>query len=345
MIKSKAQEKFRLAFFFIFILCLITAMVGLPRISIPLMVSYVAYLIVFPAVPTLKKLGLSHDISVVLVFLSLLFLVIYPVVRIVPVLVNEAENVQYYLPKVETYVTDNYKKVQEYVYEKTKYELPDGILTNAISYVKSGTTKVLLGVPTYLASILEWLLLVPLFLFFFLRDGSSFKNIVLNLTPNSIFERTYYLSHQLNKKIGDFIFAKFVEASIVGIIITAGLIIMDIRFSLLLGITAGVTNIIPYVGPLLGAIPALLVVLAEYGWGTTLGAMMLLYIIANAIDIFLVFPILVSKIVDLHPVLVVISVILGSQYFGIVGMIVSIPLAAALKLIIIEIYEETYQAR
>ena len=72
---------------------------------------------------------------------------------------------------------------------------------------------------------------------------------------------------------------------------------------------------------------------------------MLLYIIANAIDIFFVFPILVSKIVDLHPVLVVISVILGSQYFGIVGMIVSIPMAAAIKLIIIEVYEETYQVR
>lgn len=345
MIKTRAQERLRLSFFFIFLIVLVMAMIFLPRISVPLMVSYVVYLIVFPAVPTLKKIGLSHDISVVIVFLSLLFLVIYPIVRIVPVLVNEAENVQYYLPKVENYVSGNYKKIQEFVFEKTNYELPDRYLTNAVSYVKSGTTQVIFGFPTYIASILEWLLLVPLFLFFFLRDGSSFKNIVLNLTPNSIFERTYYLSHQLNKKIGDFIFAKFVEASIVGIIITAGLIIMNIKFSLLLGITAAATNIIPYVGPLLGVIPALLVVLAEYGTGTTLGAMMLLYIIANAIDIFFVFPILVSKIVDLHPVLVVISVILGSQYFGIVGMIVSIPMAAAIKLIIIEVYEETYQVR
>ena len=345
MIKTRAQEKLRLSFFFIFLIGLVMAMIFLPRISIPLMVSYVVYLIVFPAVPTLKKIGISHNVSVIIVFLSLLFLVIYPVVRIVPVLVNEAENVQYYLPKVENYVSGNYKKIQEFVFEKTKYELPDRYLTNAVTYVKTGTTQIIFGFPTYIASILEWLLLVPLFLFFFLRDGTSFKHIVLNLTPNSIFERTYYLSHQLNKKIGDFIFAKFVEASIVGIIITAGLIIMGIKFSLLLGITAAVTNIIPYVGPLLGVIPALLVVLAEYGTGTTLGAMMLLYIIANAIDIFFVFPILVSKIVDLHPVLVVISVILGSQYFGIVGMIVSIPMAAAIKLIIIEVYEETYQVR
>ena len=62
----------------------------------------------------------------------------------------------------------------------------------------------------------------------------------------------------------------------------------------------------------------------------------------NVIDIAIIFPILVSKIVDLHPVVVVMSVILGSQYFGLVGMIVSIPIAAAIKLIGVELYEEFY---
>jgi putative permease len=65
-------------------------------------------------------------------------------------------------------------------------------------------------------------------------------------------------------------------------------------------------------------------------------------LIANIIDMGLVFPLLVSKIVDLHPIVVVASVILGSQYWGLVGMIVSIPLAAAVKLIFIELYREIY---
>ena len=65
--------------------------------------------------------------------------------------------------------------------------------------------------------------------------------------------------------------------------------------------------------------------------------------IANAIDIALIFPILVSKIVDLHPMLVILSVILGSQLMGVAGMVVSIPIAASIKLIIEEIYLEFYQ--
>ena len=118
---------------------------------------------------------------------------------------------------------------------------------------------------------------------------------------------------------------------------------MEVRFALLFGIIAAVTNIIPYVGPVLGFVPSALFAFAEYGYGTTSGAIITLYLIANAIDMALVFPILVSKIVDLHPLTVVVSVILGSQWLGIVGMIVSIPVAAAFRLILDEVYKEIYQ--
>ena len=153
-------------------------------------------------------------------------------------------------------------------------------------------------------------------------------------------EKAYYFFHQFNTKFGDYIFAKFVEAAIVGTVITTGLLIIEFPFALLLGLFAAITNILPYIGPLLGFIPALIVGLVDQS--PALGQMTLLYLIANIIDLALVFPILVSKIVNLHPMVVVVSVILGSQVAGIVGMIVSIPLAAFLKLFFVEIYNELY---
>ena len=210
---------------------------------------------------------------------------------------------------------------------------------------KDKTTDILLKIPTYLGNVLEWVFLVPLFVFFMLKDGNRFKGAFLKIIPNSIFERIYYLSHQFNRQLGDYIFAKFVEASIVGFIITMGLVFMDVRFALILGIVAGVTNVIPYLGPILGTIPAIIFALAEYGMGPTFGAIAILYLVANAIDIGLVFPILVSKIVNLHPLIVVISVILGSSFLGVLGMVISIPVAAAVKLICIEIYKEFYSLK
>ena len=332
-------------FYFSLIAVFCATMLGLPRLSIPIGVGYVIYLIINPAVPAFVKLGIKRSYAVLIVFFSLIFFSTYPIVKVFPTVTKEVENFQYYIPKVENYLKTQYYNIKTTIKEKVGYELQDSMVFDGLEMAKTGTTNILLSLPKIVASILEWIFLVPLVVFFLLRDGDVLKRMILRITPNSIFERTYSVGHQFNKQLGDYIFAKFVEASIVGIIITSGLLILDVRFSILLGLIAGVTNIIPYVGPILGAVPAILFALAEYGASTTFGAIFLLYLIANAVDIGIVFPILVSKIVNLHPVLVVISVILGSQYLGVIGMVISIPLAAALKLILIEIYNEVYQNR
>jgi putative permease len=308
------------------------------------MIGYVVYLVVNPGIPMLRKIGLGHNASVFVVFFSVLFFSTYPIVKLVPTVSKEVENFQYYVPKVERYIKKKYREIRIKVKEKTGYELTNKYVFQGIDWARKGSTSILLDLPSYVASVLEWTFLVPLFIFFLLKDGEGFKRSFLRLVPNTFFEKFYHLVFQFNKKLGDYVFAKFVEASIVGIVITSGLLVMDIRFALLLGIIAGITNIIPYVGPVFGFAPALIVGLAEYGPGTTLGAIVILYLIANAIDIIFVFPILVSKVVDLHPLVVVLSVILGSQWLGIVGMVISIPVAASLKLILEEFFNEFYQS-
>lgn len=335
----------QIAFFsFIFILTGVVIFT-LPRLTVPLTIAYILNLIFAPAVPAVMKFGISRNISIFIIFSLMLFLTIFPIVKAVPTLTDEAKNLQYYIPKVETFVRSEYTRLTVILNEKTGIEIGDEYIQKGIRVVRDTSTAVILNTPKTLASVVEWLFLVPLFIFFILKDGIKFRSLVLRLAPNSIFERFYYLSHQFNKQLGDYIFAKFIEATIVGVIITVGLIAMDIRFAFMLGLLAAVTNIIPYLGPVLGVVPAIIIGLAEYGVGPTFGGLMLLYLIANAIDIVFVFPILISKIVNLHPIVVVVSVILGSQLLGVLGMVISIPLATALKLIFLEIYNEIYPNR
>ena len=340
---SNKRERIKLAFFFSMLFLCALLLLMMPRVSAPLIVGYVTYLIVSPAVPAIEKLGINRMGSILIVFSSLIFFSTYPFIKLVPTVSNEVENLQYYRPKIEKFIIEKYESGKIEIKERVGYEVDDKYFYEGIDWVRNASTDLLLNVPTLVASLIEWVFLIPLIIFFLLKDGVKFKRSFLRLIPNSIFERFYYLSHQFNRKLGDYIFAKFVEASIVGIIITSGLLIMDVRFALLFGLIAAFTNIIPYVGPILGFVPAALFAFAEYGVGATSGAIITLFIIANAIDMALVFPILVSKIVDLHPLTVVVSVILGSQWLGIIGMIISIPCAAALKLIAEEIYKEIYQ--
>jgi len=338
----KKSEVFRFIFFFsIFVLAGLT-LLNLPRLTIPLVVAYVFYLVMRPVVPWLVKRGIGRGASIGIVFLGMIFLTTYPVFKIVPTITEETKNFQYFLPKIEDYIRKNYKKLSGEIKKRTGYEVGDEVLTNSLRYGTLASKTVLLSVPQVLTSLIEWIFLVPFFIFFFLKDARSFKHNLLSLAPNSIFERSYFLFHQFNKKFGDYIFAKFIEASIVGFIITSGLLIMGVKFSFLLGLIAAATNIIPYIGPVIGMVPALAWGIAEFGMSPTFGAILILYLVANTIDLAIVFPILVSKIVDLHPLVVVASVILGSQYLGIVGMVISIPLAASMKLVLLEIYFELY---
>lgn len=343
--KWRNRELARMLFFFTVLLAMVLALASVPRVSAPLLLAYVISLMVRPGVPLLVKFGLPRTLAILTILTGIIGVSAWPIAKVVPVISEEARNLQYYVPKVEEYIRNRYIVTKVEIKERTGYDLNDIYLYDFLDSANKYVTTSLLTLPKFLASMLEWVFLVPLFTFFILKDGVVFRDMLLNICPNSLFERFYSLTHEFGKKIGGYIFAKFIEASIVFVLITAGLWFLDVRFSVILGLLAGVTNIIPYVGPLIGAVPGIIYALAEYGAGGTFAAIVILYTIANAIDIALVFPILVSRIVDLHPLIVVVSVILGSQSMGVIGMVISIPLAAALKLIILEIYQSIYTKR
>lgn len=338
--------KIQLAFFAVILLLFCTLVLALPRISIPLSLAYILSLALIPIVNWLMRFNLSKTEAILVVFTVLTVLIGLPLFKVIPLLSVQAQEIQYSLPQIERYVIAQYELITEFVKAKTGHELADGYVFQTLSQIETWASEFMVKVPNYLATLLEWIFLVPFFTFFLIRDSGAFKKTLLSFTPNTVFERFYYVIHVFNRQLGDYFFAKFVEAVIVGGIITLGLLIMGVGNAVVLGFVAGLTNIVPYVGPILGVIPAIVLVMLESGLTSpTMGAVLILYATANAVDVFFVFPFLVSKIVNLHPMIVAISVIVGSHYAGITGMVISIPVVAALKLIITEIYNEIYTER
>jgi putative permease len=348
MILSNRKDivKIQLTFFVIIILLFCTFVLTLPRISIPLSLAYILSLALNPIVNWLMRFHLSKTKATVVIFVLLAFFVGIPLFKVIPVLSLQTQDFQYSIPQIEQYIIAQYGLVTEFIKAKTGHEVADGYIFQTLTQLETWASDFVVKLPTYLATLFEWIFLVPFFTFFMIRDADSFKKTFLSFTPNTIFERFYYVMHVFNRQLGDYFFAKFVEAVIVGGIITLGLLIMGVNYAVILGLVAGLTNIVPYVGPILGLIPALFLIMLEHGLTSpTMGAVLILYAVANSVDVFFVFPFLVSKIVNLHPMIVAISVIVGSHYAGITGMVISIPVVAAMKLIITEIYNEIYTER
>lgn len=309
---------------------------------VPLAIAYVLSLMFKPILKSFYSVDIKKKTFSVLLIIGFLFVFSYPLINGVRTVGEEAGKIEIYLPKLEYYLRSKYSLLTQEVKERFNYEVTFNPVDKVIEVGQDTTKSVLVYLPKIIGSLLEWSFIIPLFLFFILKDERTVRFMMMKIVPNNIVEKAYYLYYQFNTKFGDYIFAKFIEAAIVGIVITTGLLLIGYPFAFLLGLIAAVTNILPYIGPILGFLPALVVGLVDQNPNTTLGAMILLYLIANIIDLALVFPVLVSKIVNLHPMIVVVSVIIGSQFGGVVGMIVSIPLAAFFKLLFQEFYLELY---
>jgi putative permease len=194
-------------------------------------------------------------------------------------------------------------------------------------------------IPNVLSNLLTTLILAPFFAFFMLRDGRSMVHKLLALVPNQLFELALNLTYQINQQLGGFIRARLLESIIVGAVVWVGLFFMGFPYALLLASFAGLTNLIPYIGPIIGAAPAIILSVVNSDPVTRTTIVGMIFLAAQLVDMLFIIPLVVAKIVDLHPVTVVIVIIIGSQVMGILGMIISVPVASILKLTTSEIYQ------
>ncbi len=334
------QLKIKLYLFFFFLVAAIVFAIRFPRLTLPFGFAYIIYLMTKP-LTSLLTTGSKKQRAF---YFSLLTLgVCFSLLPIFATLYNvdtDFNQLSSQLPEIQKALNDKYFNFKIFLFEKYGFKLNIDPINYIILKLESIGSIILRQFPNFISSFFEWALLVPMFLYFFFIQSKQFGRTFLGEIPNQIFEKTYVLFSQFNTKFGEYIIAKFIEATILGSIVTAGLLIVGFPYPFILGFIAGITNILPYIGPVIGYVPAFLVALLSEHPNTSMLAMSVVFITANLIDMILVFPLLVSKIVNLNPIIVVVSIIVGSELGGIVGMIVIIPFIAFFKLLFKEIYKD-----
>lgn len=172
--------------------------------------------------------------------------------------------------------------------------------------------------------------------FYLLKDEKYFKNIFVEACQ-TIFKERKSLAimsflHDINRVVSRFIRGQLLDGLLVGILSSIALLILGIDFAVLIGMTAGFFNIIPYFGPIIGTIPAVIIGLLSGSPIKALFAVIALLLVQQ-IDSTVISPKIVGDSVGLHPVFVILSVVIGGSYFGLFGMLLAVPVAGILKLI------------
>lgn len=179
--------------------------------------------------------------------------------------------------------------------------------------------------------------------FYLLKDLDFFKNLYNDTLAVFIKKndnrKLRNLLGDINSIISNFIRGQLLDALIVGILCSIGLSIIGLDFAVLIGMTAGISNVIPYFGPIIGSIPAVIVGLLSGNPITALLAVIVL-IAVQQVDGALISPRVVGDSVGLHPVFVMLSIIIGGAYFGLWGMLLAVPTTAIIKMFLLRWMEE-----
>jgi putative permease len=180
------------------------------------------------------------------------------------------------------------------------------------------------------------LIVVPFLAVFLLRDGPQIKRGLIRLVPNRYFEFSLEALHKIDLRLGNYLRGIVVQNSIVGTLAVGVLWVLNVPSFVLLGLLIGLTNFIPYFGPLLGGSVVVLVQLASTGSLHLTGLALLGLLTIQVLDEALIVPVVFGTAVDLHPLEVLLALWVAAQFFGLFGIVLAIPIASSGKVVLTE---------
>lgn len=185
-------------------------------------------------------------------------------------------------------------------------------------------------------SIFTNMVLTPFIVFFLLKDSRSIKKYFISLVPNRYFELTCNLIYKMDVQLGNYLRGQILDALVVGILSISALWLLDVKNAFFIGTFAGIANVIPYIGPLCGAVLGVGLSLLETGDLMFAFYIALAFGVVQLIDNAVLQPNIVARNVDLPPLAVLLVVIIGGKFFGILGMLLSVPVTAIVKVFLQE---------
>lgn len=327
------KKTYRLAFLVLAPILILYFMYLVRGILIPfLLAAFLAYLLQ-PLVKQLERRGVPHLFAIILTYVFVLgaiggvFFVGFP---------KLLAQLNQLLTEIPSYT----KRVQDFInyIEGTSARYPDGVrkILDAKLAAWSGLLTKIVGqsvdILLKLVGYLPTLALVPFLSFYLLKDAESIKKGFEHLLPASWRTDIMGLVRDIDEILRCFIRCHLLVCSIVGGLCWLGYALIGLPFALILGVIAGVTDAIPFFGPLIGLIPALGVALI-HSWELVLWTVLVAFIVQQ-LEANVISPKILGDGMGLHPIMVVFVLLAGGQLWGIWGMLVAVPVAAVLKVLI-----------
>ncbi|HPQ70989.1 MAG TPA: AI-2E family transporter [bacterium] len=319
----------------------------LSSILTALAVAWVLAYICDPLVDRMEARRIPRTAGVALFAILLVLVIVLAELILVPAIGNEVERLGKDMPNYAETIT---QRVVPWAESTFRVQLPhsseevfDLLKTNQDT-VKHFTDKVyapltamvknsvssLLGMITFILT----MVVVPVAWFFLLRDIDKINARVVELVPPRWREGFLSFMHQVDEIVSNFLHGQIIVALILAVLYSIGLwLILDIPLGLIIGLFAGFAAIVPYLGVVVGVLPALVMAFLQYqDWQHPLGVL-IVFGVAQALEGNVITPKIVGDKLGLHPVVVIFAILIFAELAGLFGMLIAVPAAAIIQVL------------
>lgn len=302
-------------------------------VAIPFLIGVAIAYLLNPVVNLLNRRGVPRAIAVLIIYATFFLVLTVALLNAIPVVIKQARELSEYLPQL----TRTYQKwLSEF--QIHKYALPEGVqqgLEQGINRLEKDTAvRISTAVDSFPDKIDYFFMfaVIPFVVFYFLKDMKTMRRLTLSIVP-ARHRRTFTrLTSDIDHALGNYIRGQLTVCGIVGILAYVGYLVIGMKYALLLAFISGITNVIPYLGPFIGAAPAVLLALTV-SWKMVL-SVVIVNIIVQILEGNVVSPLVVGRKLHMHPLLIIFALLVGEAAGGILGMILAVPVLAVSKVIL-----------
>ncbi|KKM09290.1 hypothetical protein SY88_19675 [Clostridiales bacterium PH28_bin88] len=305
----------------------------------PFFLAVVLAYLLNPMVELIQGKGFSRVSAILIVYFSCIFFTYLLVAYGFPVFLREldvfAEAIPDYTLRVQSLVREFYQRYQRIDIPESVRQVIDETLVGLEASLTAGVRQLAQATINFFTQLMS-LMLAPVLTFYLLKDAEHINRRLAAVIPVSWRTHVLPLWEEVDRVLMKFIRGHLLVASMVGVLTSLGLALVGVKFYLLLGIIAGIADLIPYFGPIIGAIPA--VGLALLNSSQQALYVLLVMVVVQQVENNLLSPTILGDSVGLHPVVVIFVLLAGGHLFGILGMLLAVPLTAILRIIVNYLY-------
>ena len=315
-------------------------------IIVPVLMSGFFYYLLRPLVDLLEKRKLNRSLAILLIYIVIAIMLVIFIWGVWPSLSKQVATLEQNAPNLFQALAKQLEKLEKYPFIADLFPEDRSTLKQITEYLNKGfvfLSNYVTSLFSFFSNFAIILFTFPIFLFYMLKEGGKFGRKIVSFMPKRFREEGNEVMTDIDKALSSFIVGRVLVNLALGVLMYIGFIIIGLPYALLLTVVAVIMNFIPFVGAILSSVPIVIIGLVQ---SPSVAIWSLVVILAaQQIQDNLVAPYIFGKQLDIHPLTTIILVFAGGDLFGIVGIIVIIPVYMVVKIVVTRIYFRFFKER